>query len=132
MLIGELVTDEEAVRLAAEALAIRHSYKVAGLTKHFAGKVCVRCYGPLQVVFDLEGNPTQAKNGHPLGTGQRWNRPARLNVFLCKRFSNLTFGTLSCLCIACTAVPSHVICAASLLVKCTEEYLLCLGKKEDG
>ena len=129
---GEHVSDEAAAVLAAEAAGLRASNTAAGRDKHFAELRCVRIYGPFLPVGGLDGDIIQSKNGHPLGPNRVWNRPARLNSAVCKKFLFWDHGSLGCTCAECTALPPRVHqCPASLYVQCTVECALCRGRGLD-
>ena len=129
---GEHVSDDAATALAADAAACRGRNISAGRDKHFAELKCVRVYGPFLPVYGLDGNIIQSKNGHPLGPNRGWNRPARLNVAVCKKILFWDYGPLGCTCVECSALPPRVRgCPGSLYVQCTTECALCRGRGLD-
>ena len=125
---GPHVSEEAAEALALEAAAQRTGNSHGGRDKHFAERKCVRIYGPFLPVLDLNGDVIQARNGHPLGPNRAWNRPARLDAPMCKRFLFGDRGPLGCMCADCTAMaPRARACPASLRVQCTADCALCRG-----
>ena len=124
---GECVSDAAAVVLASEAAATRLANTKAGKHKHFATRKSVRLFGPFLEVFDLDGNPIVAKNGHPLGPGRAWNRPARLDVKVCNKYLCWSRSRPDCSCTNCASIPADVTCPAALLVQCTDKCVICSG-----
>ena len=58
------------VQVQALDLAGRHEFS---RRVRLEGSHGVRIHGPFLKVFDLEGNLSVARNGHPLGPNRRWN-----------------------------------------------------------
>ena len=85
----------------------RDAAKRTGYHKHHASVPAVRIYGPCLPIMNEDGEAIRAKNGHPLGDGKQWFRPARLNL----PFAEMPIGE----------------CHASFVAKCGPKCILCNG-----
>ena len=127
LLRGECVSEEVAESLACDAAANRLHNSKAGKHKHFASRKSVRLLGPFREVVDVSGIPIVSKNGHPLGPGRAWNRPARFDTKICLKYLRWCHNKPVCNCIDCSSIPVTVTCPAALLVQCTEKCAICKG-----
>ena len=80
LLRGVFLSQEDADAYAVVDAETRRSNVKSGRHKHFVERRCTRIFGPFLTVIDLNGEPICSRDGHPLGTGRRWYRPAQLDA----------------------------------------------------
>ena len=107
-------SEEAAEASAMEASAQRTSNCRGSRDMHFDECKCVRVYGPFLPVYDSDSEAVHARNGPPLGSGQKWSRPARLDAPLCNKFLFWDYGLFGYRCADGTAMaPRARACPAS-------------------
>ena len=75
---GPFLTEAAMVECAAEDARVRRCNRAAGRDQHYAARQCTRIFGPFLPVRDAQGDVIVSPDGHPLGPGRRWHRPAQL------------------------------------------------------
>ena len=80
LLRGSFLSREAAAEFAFSVARLRRDNKAAGRDQHFAERQCTRVFGPFLPVINFHGEVMISPDGHPLGPGRRWCRPAQLGA----------------------------------------------------